>query len=358
MSGVMAFGRFVGNEVADVAVSPPVTVLVDGATMIVVGSQDSEESVMVEMGTKLLPRLSEDTVVMLGRAAEEVVSSVVTGSVVSVSVAETVMLGGSEMVVGSSAVVVAASPEVMFGETVASVVVGKNEVLRPVGFRSEMVVLAVIGISLLTSPSVLVGVVPLLISDPLGEGVGVVLPVPGPVAEGSTLCTEDASVVEMMVVPVPGPVAEASIVDTVVGEGVTPVPGPVAEASIVDSVDAAEETPVPGPVADGSTVGPAVSVDETISDSVPLVEVGPARPLDRSDKILLMGRPAEVGVTIPVGAITMPELEAELAAELAPVGIRPVAVPVPEVSIEVAVVESAVDVGTVSSPVWVPEAVS
>lgn len=75
VSGVMAFGRLDGSEVAVVAVSLPVTVLVDGATMMVVGSQDSVESVIVEMGTKLLPRLSEDTVVMLGSAAEVVVAT-------------------------------------------------------------------------------------------------------------------------------------------------------------------------------------------------------------------------------------------------------------------------------------------
>lgn len=358
VSGVMAFGRLVGSEVADVAVSP-VTVLVDGATMMVVGNQDSEESVIVEMGTKLLPRLSEDTVVMLGRVAEEVVdSSVVTGGVVSVvSVAGTVTLGGSDTVVGNSAVVVPASVE--FWDTVASVVVGRKEVLTSVVGKPEMVVFAVIGISVLVgSASVPVTVVPLPISVALGRGVVVVMPVPGPVAEGSTDWTEDAPVVEMIVVPVPGPVADASIVDTVVGEGVEPVPGPVAEASIVDSVDVGEVTPVPGPVADGSTVGLAVSVAEAVSESLPLVEVGPARPVDRSDKILLKPRPAEEdGVTIPVGAITMPELEAELATELAPVGIGPVVVPVSTVPIEDALLESAADVGTVSSPDWVLEGV-
>lgn len=358
VSGVMAFGRLVGSEVADVAVSP-VTVLVDGATMMVVGNQDSEESVIVEMGTKLLPRLSEDTVVMLGRVAEEVVdSSVVTGGVVSVvSVAGIVTLGGSDTVVGNSAVVVPASVE--FWDTVASVVVGRKEVLTSVVGKPEMVVFAVIGISVLVgSASVPVTVVPLPISVALGRGVVVVMPVPGPVAEGSTVWTEDPPVVEMIVVPVPGPVADASIVDTVVGEGVPPVPGPVAEASIVDSVDVGEVTPVPGPVAEGSTVGPAVSVAEAVSESLPLVEVGPARPLDRSDKILLKPRPAEEdGVTIPVGAITMPELEAELATELAPVGIGPVVVPVSTVPIEDALLESAADVGTVSSPDWVLEGV-
>jgi hypothetical protein len=147
----MAFGRLDGNEVAVVAVSLPVTVLVDGATMMVVGNQDSEESVIVEMGTKLLPRLSEDTVVIVGRVSEVVVvvaSWLVTEGVVSVSVAETVALGGSETVVGNSAVDVGSSSVVEFWDTVASVVVGKNEVLT-VGGRSVMVVLAVIDISVL-----------------------------------------------------------------------------------------------------------------------------------------------------------------------------------------------------------------
>lgn len=112
MSGVIAFGRLLGSEVAVVAVSPPVTVLVDGATMMVVGNQDSEESVIVEMGTKLLPRLSEDTVVMLGRVAEEVVgSSVVVGALVSVSDTGIVALGGSVTVVGNSDVDVPGSSE-------------------------------------------------------------------------------------------------------------------------------------------------------------------------------------------------------------------------------------------------------
>lgn len=356
VSGVMAFGRLVGSEAADVAVSPPVTVLVDGATMMVVGNHDSDESVIVEIGTKLLPRLS--TVVMLGRVAEVVVNSEVTEALVSVSVAEPVMLGGSEKVVGNSAVVVPASV-VPFWVTVASVGVGStNEVLSPVVGRSAMVVLAVIGIPVLGSASVPVTVVPLPISVALGGGtVEVVMPVPGPVAEGSTISTDDVEVAEMMVVPVPGPVADASIVDRV-GVGVAPVPEPVAEASIVDSADVAEVTPVPGPVADGSTVGLVVSVGETISESVALA-VGPARSLDRSDKMLLIaGRPAEDGVTIPVGAITMPELVVELADGPEAEGIRPVAVPVSEVPVsevpaEVALVESAADVGTVSSPVWV-----
>lgn len=259
VSGVMAFGRLDGSEVAVVAVSLPVTVLVDGATMMVVGNQDSEESVIVEMGTKLLPRLSEDTVVMLGRVAEVVVASSEVISVeLSVSVAGTVALGGSVTVVGNSAVDVGTSSVVEFWDTVASVVVGKNEVLSPVVVgRSVMVVLAVIGISAVVDcPSVLMIVVPLLISVGVGNGeVAVVMPVPGPVAEGSTVWTDEVSVAEVRVVaPVPGPVADASIVE-IVEEALAPVPGPVAEASMVDSADVvAEVTPVPGPVAEGSTV--------------------------------------------------------------------------------------------------------
>lgn len=92
----------------------------------------------------------------------------------------------------------------------------------------------------------------------------------------------------------------------------------------------------------------------TSSVSVPLA-VGFARPLVRSDTMLLSdGRTIDDGVTIPVGAMTMPEPVPELTAELGPVGIGPVvAVPVSTVSIEVALVVSAADVGTVSSPDWV-----
>lgn len=257
MSGVMAFGRLDGNEVAVVAVSLPVTVLVDGATMMVVGSQDSDESVIVEIGTKLLPRLlSEDTVVMLGSVAEVmVVSSEVISVVVPLSVAGIVALGGSVTVVGNSAVVVGTSCVVEFWDTVASVVVGGRIEVLTVG-KSVIVVLAVIGISAVVDcPPVLIIVVPLLTSVGVGKGeVTVEMPVPGPVAEGSTVCTDEGSVAEVRVVaPVPGPVADASIVDSV--EAVMPVPGPVTEASIVVSaVVVGVVTPVPGPVAEGSTV--------------------------------------------------------------------------------------------------------
>lgn len=261
VSGVMAFGRLDGNEVAVVAVSLPVTVLVDGATMMVVGSQDSEESVIVEMAVKLLPRVvSEDTVVMLGSAAEVVVvsSEVISVVVVPLSVAGIVTLGGSVTVVGSSAVVVGTSCVVEFWDTVASVVVGGRIEVLTVG-RSPMVVLAVIGISAVVDcPPVLMIVVPLLTSVGVGKGeVTVEMPVPGPVAEGSIVCTDEASVAVVSVVapvaPVPGPVADASIVDSV--EDVMPVPGPVTEASIVVSaVVVGVVTPVPGPVAEGSTV--------------------------------------------------------------------------------------------------------
>lgn len=53
VSGVMALGRLVAA--ADVVVAEPVTVLVDGATMIVVGNQEAEESVMVDVASKLVP---------------------------------------------------------------------------------------------------------------------------------------------------------------------------------------------------------------------------------------------------------------------------------------------------------------
>lgn len=52
--GVMAWGRFV--DAADVLAVVPVTVLVVGATMIVVGSHE-DESVSVAVGKRLVPKL-------------------------------------------------------------------------------------------------------------------------------------------------------------------------------------------------------------------------------------------------------------------------------------------------------------
>lgn len=49
----MALGKLV--EAAGVVVAVPVTVLVDGATMMVVGNQEADESVMVDVASKLVP---------------------------------------------------------------------------------------------------------------------------------------------------------------------------------------------------------------------------------------------------------------------------------------------------------------
>lgn len=105
--GVMAFGRLLANAVADEAVSPSVWVAgVDGATMMVVGRYGAE-SVMVAVGSKLLPKVSE-TVAMVGKAADDVVVvgvcvgvvSEVTEAMVSESVVEAVRLAGTVTVVG------------------------------------------------------------------------------------------------------------------------------------------------------------------------------------------------------------------------------------------------------------------
>lgn len=53
--GVMAWGKFV--DAADVVAVVPVTVLVVGATMIVVGSHEAEESVSVAVGRRLVPKV-------------------------------------------------------------------------------------------------------------------------------------------------------------------------------------------------------------------------------------------------------------------------------------------------------------
>lgn len=106
----MAFGRLLASAVADEAVSPLVWVAgVDGATMMVVGRYGAE-SVMVAVGSKLLPKVSE-TVVVVGKAADDVVAGAVVGVSVGVvsevteakvsdSVVEAVRLAGTVRVVG------------------------------------------------------------------------------------------------------------------------------------------------------------------------------------------------------------------------------------------------------------------
>lgn len=196
--GVMAFGRLVARAVADVAVSP-VTVLGSGATMIVVGKYGAE-SVMVAVGSKLLPKVSE-TVVMLGNEAEEVVATTIVVGVSVVteltvlneevdSVAGTVMLAGIVTVVGRLVFDTLDSGTVVFTGTVEPVA-DKIEVLSavrvalpkaPVG-KSVIVVLALNGNSVLVVPSVPITRVLFAITVVLGEGVGMLMPVPGPVAE-------------------------------------------------------------------------------------------------------------------------------------------------------------------------------
>lgn len=52
---MIAWGKLV--DAADVVAVVPVTVLVVGATMIVVGSHEADESVSVAVGRRLVPKL-------------------------------------------------------------------------------------------------------------------------------------------------------------------------------------------------------------------------------------------------------------------------------------------------------------
>lgn len=190
----MAFGRLVASAVADVAVSPPVIVFADGATMIVVGRYGAE-SVMVAVGSKLLPKVSEEeTVAMMTKEdKDEVVVgvSVVTGVLLVVwEAAEVVMLAGSVTVVGKPVGDALTLLEVVFAGTTEPEAANGIEVLiavrvrlpeAPVG-RFVTVVLAVTGSSVLVVPPVPMNEVLFAMSVLLG--VEIVMPVPGPVAEG------------------------------------------------------------------------------------------------------------------------------------------------------------------------------
>lgn len=119
MFGVMALGRLV--EAAEVVVAEPVTVLVEGATIMVVGNQEAEESVMVDVASKLVPYVSDDVVAVVSLAeVTELEAVVVMGTVVSVdSVSEDVMFGGNVTVADKLEVKVPVSAKVEFSETVS-----------------------------------------------------------------------------------------------------------------------------------------------------------------------------------------------------------------------------------------------
>lgn len=175
--------------------------MVDAATIIVVGRYGAE-SVMVAVGSKLLPKVSE-MIVMVGKAAEEVVVvgvsvavvSDVTEAMVSDSVADAVMLAGRVTVVGN----LVADPPVAEPFTGTAVKDGTKVLsavrvmlpLEPVSW-SVAVVLAGTGSSVLAVLAALAALpVPMnevlfALTTALGEGVDmpIVMPVPGPVAEG------------------------------------------------------------------------------------------------------------------------------------------------------------------------------
>lgn len=97
---MIALGRLVDTAV--VVVADPVTVLVVGATMIVVGNHEADESVMVEVASRLVPKLSVDVVSAVVALAVEVVSVVGSITVADEEVGRSVsvLFGGRVTVVG------------------------------------------------------------------------------------------------------------------------------------------------------------------------------------------------------------------------------------------------------------------
>lgn len=193
--GVIALGRLVANAVAVEAGVPSVAVS-GAATMIVVGRYGAE-SVMVAVGSKLLPKVSE-TVVMMGTIAEDVVVVGVSVAVVSEvtdakvidSVREAVMLKGSVTVVGS----LVADPEPFVAEPLTGTAVKDGtrvlsavRVTLPLAPVSWLVavVLTGIGSAVVAALPVPMKKVLFALTTALGEGVEkpIVIPVAGPVAE-------------------------------------------------------------------------------------------------------------------------------------------------------------------------------
>lgn len=198
MLGVMALGRLLASAVGVEALFPSVAVVGGAATIIVVGRYGAE-SVMVAVGSKLLPKVSE--IVMMGTTAEDVVVvgvtvivdsvelvSEVNGAIVFDCIDEAVILAGRVTVVGNLVAEPFAEPftgtAVKDGTNVLSAV-RVTLPLAPVGWPVA-VVFAGIGSSVLAALPVPTKKVLFALTTALGEGVEIpiVMPVPGPVAEG------------------------------------------------------------------------------------------------------------------------------------------------------------------------------
>lgn len=192
----MAFGKLVDAGI--VVVADPVTVLVVGATMIVVGNQEYDESVMVAVGSRLVPMLSDDVVAVtteLDSVGESVGGRVELGVAVGVSVS--VILGsnvtvldrvldddplpvgrGPPVAVGAPVVLGVISTDVLFSDTVG---LGRD-VGRAVSVEFGVTVGSSVETGLMESVGEPVVPLPLAVTDPELATVGAVdAPVPEPV---------------------------------------------------------------------------------------------------------------------------------------------------------------------------------
>lgn len=254
--GVMALGKLV--DTAEVVVADPVTVLVVGATMIVVGNHEADESVMVVVARRLVPKVGVDVV-------EAVVEVVALAAVVLASVEDTVvsadvelgksvsvMFGGSVTVVGKvsddAPVGDGVSVAVEFSDTVGSVMVPLAVVMeegRSVAVLfSDTVGMArdeVGAVSVGRSVSVLFGKIVTSVGDALLEPVNEVMPLLAAEGVGNS-APDEVSVFEAEPVgvriadePVPTPVKPPEMV----GDSVTEAS--VAEVSVAAEVPVADE---------------------------------------------------------------------------------------------------------------------
>lgn len=254
--GVMALGRLV--DTAEVVVADPVTVLVVGATMMVVGNHEADESVMVVVARRLVPKVGVDVV-------EAVVDVVALAVVVLASVEDTVVsadvelgksvsvtFGGSVTVVGKvsddAPVGDGVSVAVEFSDTVGSIMVPLAVVMeegRSVAVLfSDTVGMArdeVGAVSVGRSVSVLLGEIVTSVGDTLLEPVNEVMPLLAAEGVGNSAPDEvsvfEAEPVGVMVAdePVPAPVKPPEMV----GDSVTEAS--VAEVSVAAEVPVADE---------------------------------------------------------------------------------------------------------------------
>lgn len=322
----MALGRLVDTAVVVVAV--PVTVLVVGATMIVVGSQEAEESVMVPVGSRLVPKLSVGVVTAVVELSVAVVCEVGgTTEAEEVGRSVSVLLGGSVTLVGrmtdAEPVGDAVSLAVEFSDIVGRTSV-EDALVMAVG-RSVAVLLSdTVGIGSDTVVCVLDG--RSVVSVTLGEIVtSVGLRVLAPLA--CVPVTLDSAVVVGTLLPDGTVVSADEVTAAAVSVGTTeePVPEPVNPPEMVDD-RGAEVSAVDAPVADAVPSTSLVRLEtsepmllkielimpvlsgEVVGDGVVTSVAGPVKP----EEIVTSEVGDEIADVTPVPAPVMPEPEAKV----------------------------------------------